>query len=129
MNCRPFYQWPKMYSMPREPQVDLPPGLPEASEIFGSRVRIAILLAIPLAGKATLTSLVEQTGLNYNTMKANLSRLEDLGALACSIPRGQRSGKTVTFELVPAVLERALALLHSVVPSPKLHEPPLGPST
>lgn len=129
MNCRLLSQWPKMYPMPREPQVDLPPGLTEASEIFGSRVRLAILLAIPRPGKATLTSLVEQTGLNYNTMKANLARLEDLGAITCSTPRGQRSGKAVTFELVPAALERALALLHSVVPSPRSHEPSLGPST
>lgn len=118
-NCRCCGRWLKMYPMPREPHLDLPPGFPEVTEVFGSRVRLAILLSLARSKEASLQALVIQTGINYNTMKLNLSRLEDLGAITCSLPRGQRRGKTATFSLVPAALDRFISLLHSAFPSPE----------
>jgi DNA-binding transcriptional ArsR family regulator len=68
---------------------DLPEDVDRAIEVFGNRVRVAILLALLDDGPATVADLTERLQLSRSIVTYHTADLERLGILDVDTPRGQ----------------------------------------
>ena len=120
--------------MPKSHHVEsLPDEVAAAVTAFGSEPRVGILMHLLRSGPSTSSDLSAALGIPHSTIAGNIAPLERVGAIAASIPAGQRTGRSVVFtasrDTVRSLAESLrAALVTAGDPTHSDIDPPFSPS-
>jgi DNA-binding HxlR family transcriptional regulator len=97
--------------VPLTARPDLPDGTERAIDIFGNRVRVAVIRSLLVDGPATRGELSERLGVSMSLLQKHLAALEQLDAVTLTPPRSEPGVRPRTYGVDASTVRVALAAL------------------
>jgi ArsR family transcriptional regulator, cadmium/lead-responsive transcriptional repressor len=104
-----------MTRVPATVRPDLPPDTERAIDVFGNRVRVAVLASLRSDGPATRTELAARLGVSRSLLQAHMRRLVELGALRAEPPGTQADHRTRRYRVNETEVVKLFQALRTTV--------------
>jgi DNA-binding transcriptional ArsR family regulator len=104
-----------MARVPATVRPNLPPDTERAIDVFGNRVRVAVLSTLRVDGPATRTELAGRLGVSRSLLQAHMRRLVELGVLRPEPPGTQADHRTRTYRVNETEVDKLFRALRSTL--------------
>jgi ArsR family transcriptional regulator, arsenate/arsenite/antimonite-responsive transcriptional repressor len=104
-----------MTRVPATVRPDLPPDTERAIDVFGNRVRVAVVSSLRAQGPATRTELASRLNVSRSLLQAHVRRLVALGILRPEPAGTQADHRRRVYQVDESEVERLLQALQATV--------------